>query len=403
MSIPALILTSQLAREPLPVTGERQVVYVLLEVRAIESATPSHINLGFILDRSSSMRGPRLQALKSAILRVIDQLDEQDYLTVITFDDMVEPVISAQPVTDREALKQTIQLIQEGGGTAMSLGLSLGLAIMRPHCGQEHLSRMILVTDGVTQDVRHCLDLAQEAGSMGIPIAPLGVGAEWDDAFLARIATSSGGPPPAYIRRPAELTPAFEQQVRELRAIALREVEITAHFVTGVTPRQVTRLVPYTLPIDDTIQDNEVNLTIGDIEGQRPHALLFELSIEPKRAGTFRIAQVEARYTGPDGEQISTRGDVVVTFSGSAAKPPRVHPVVVHYVERANAARIVLHALAEGKPTAAAFSPALMALFDNESRDALEHIRAGLPLTPEAHKAVLARIRGLARTRRPSA
>lgn len=398
MSLPALAITAQLAREPMPVTGERQIAYVLLDVQTPAPEQPNPVNLGLVLDRSGSMRGPRLQYLKAAIIQLIDQLGPEDVLSVVTFDDMVDQVIAAQLVEAPAELKAKVDLITDGGGTAMSLGLSLGLAELRTFASTERVNQMILVTDGVTHgDEDRCLDLADEAHALHIPIVPLGMGAEWDDAFLDRLAARSGGPPSDYIRTPAEIGINFARHLRALRSVGARGAALTARFVAGVVPRKVTRVSPALVPIDESIDGMEVACFLGDITHDHPQRTLIELLIEPKRGGTFRIAQVEGTHQGADGTPAVVRADVVVTFSGSASKPPQVRPSVVQYVERANAARVVLRAIDAVGAGPVSIAAPIAALFDGESREALEYLRAGMALSPEGRKALLARVRDLGR------
>lgn len=406
MSLPILSITSQLAREPLPVTGEQQVAFLLVEARASEAlaaAPPLPLNLALVLDRSNSMRGPRLQYMKVALGELIDHLGAEDVLSIVTFDDMVDLLVPAGPVMDRERLHAKVDLIEQGGGTAMALGLSLGLAELRHHADAQHLSRMIVLTDGVSsEDAAQCLQLAQEAGSQGIAIMPIGFGAEWDDAQLEGIAAASAGEPPDYVRVPADIATCFARQLQAARAVKVPGLALDIRFVAGVTPRRVTRVTPFLRVLDATIDERTVTVALGDLEVDAPQALLIELLIEPKRGGTFRIAQIESSsHTAP--AEAMVRADVVVTFSGSASKRPQMRPVVLHYVERVNAARIVLRALEDPATEPAAIASSVLRLFDAEGREQLECLRSGLPLSPEGRKILLAKVRGLTRLRRKPA
>ena len=42
-----------------------------------------------------------------------------------------------------------------------------------------------------------------------------------------------------------------------------------------------------------TLSDREATLNLGDVERATPQAVLFELLVEPKPVGTFRMAQAE--------------------------------------------------------------------------------------------------------------
>jgi Ca-activated chloride channel family protein len=396
MSLPLITLTSQLAREPLPVTGAQQVAFLLVEARASEAlaAAPRRpLNLALVLDRSGSMRGPRLQHMKAALKRLIGYLTPDDVLAIVTYDDTVSLITPARPADDPEGLLADVELIEHGGGTAMALGLSLGLAELRKYAGPDRLSRLIVLSDGATADPDQCLALAEEAGAAGISIMPIGYGAEWDDALLERIGVLSGGAPPEYVRVPADIDASFIRQLSAARAVVAPGLTLDIRFVTGVTPRRVTRVAPFLRPADAGIQERAVTVRLGDLAHDAPQALLIELLIAPRRGGTFRIAQIETSSAGDDA--LLQRADVVVTFSASASRRPQMRPVVVHYVERANAARIVLRALEDDGGEAVTIAPAVAQLFDADGRAQIEVLRAGRPLSPEGRKVLLAKVRDL--------
>jgi Ca-activated chloride channel family protein len=401
MSLPLLTISSQLAREPLPVTGAQQIAFALVDVRggAALGALPRRpLNVALVLDRSGSMRGPRLQQMKAAVKQFIQHLTPEDILAIVAYDDMVQLVAPAGPVADPAATAELVELVEEGGGTAMGLGLSLGLAEVRRHATPERLNRILLLTDGTTDDGPQCLTLADEAGAEGISIAPIGFGAEWDDALLEGIGTRSGGPPPDYVRAPGDIGAAFLRHLQAARAVVAPGLRLDIRCVAGVTPRRVTRVLPFLRTQDDSITERNVTMRLGDLAADTPQTFVLELLVEPKRAGTFRIAQIESSSAGGEAHSIA-RGDIVVAFSPSVAAPPIVQPIVVFYVERSNAARIVLRAL-DDPTTASAIAPAVAQLFDPAGREQLDLLRAGHPLSPEGRKILLANIRHLTSARR---
>src|SRR5687767_327023 len=76
------------SKRVLPMLGEPQVLYVLVNIKANPELAGQEnfhapLNLSLVLDRSSSMRGARLDRVKVAAHQIIDQLGENDYLSVI--------------------------------------------------------------------------------------------------------------------------------------------------------------------------------------------------------------------------------------------------------------------------------------------------------------------------------
>jgi|GEM_PF-2886849 len=398
-------ISYQLAREPLPVTGEAQVAYLLLEVHSPEGKQPVRrpLNLSVVVDKSGSMRGPRMHYLKEGIGQIIDAMQPDDILSVVSYDDMVTLVIPAQPVTDKVLLKDAIALLDSGGGTMMSLGMSLGLAELHQFAGPDHVSRMLLLTDGLTRDDEsQCLLLAEEAARQGVAIDTFGCGAEWDAAFLEMISIGTGGNYPIYIHSPIDIGSDFLKQVEATRASLASGVALDIKFAAGIVPRRATRVSPFIRSVDNTINENErtISLLLGDVEHDIPQTILIELMVEPKRGGTFRIAQVEARYQGMAEDDQPVRAEVVVAFSGSAAKRPKIRPLVLHYIERTTAARIIIRTLADPGGERPPLSPSVIRLFDASGRDLLEHIWAGKLLSPEEYKTLVTKVAELTQVRR---
>src|SRR5579872_3347192 len=182
-------LICQVGRERMQVTGGSQVAYVLVEARPSDGTAGGGggaqarmpLNFALVLDHSGSMKGAKLRAVKDAVKLVVNSMMPSDYVSVVVFDDNVRVVVPAQPASDKAGITTLIEGIRDGGGTAMSLGMSVGLTELRKHASPATVNRMILLTDGVTYgDADRCRRIADDAGASGIGIYPLGIGADWD-------------------------------------------------------------------------------------------------------------------------------------------------------------------------------------------------------------------------------
>ena len=87
------------------------------------TATRQAATLQVVLDRSGSMAGDRLEGAKKALIALVDRLDPTDNLGVVAFDDAVQVVVPAGPLTDKAAVKRAIAAIDAGGSTDLSVGL----------------------------------------------------------------------------------------------------------------------------------------------------------------------------------------------------------------------------------------------------------------------------------------
>ncbi|NJL34489.1 MAG: VWA domain-containing protein, partial [Chloroflexaceae bacterium] len=90
-------LRAALARPYLPATSTAQVAYVLLELQPTASMAQVRmpVNVSFVLDRSGSMKGDKIERVRRATSTAIDMLDSQDTLSVVIFDHRTKVLIPA--------------------------------------------------------------------------------------------------------------------------------------------------------------------------------------------------------------------------------------------------------------------------------------------------------------------
>jgi Ca-activated chloride channel family protein len=390
-------LAHQLGKDFMPVTGGSQVAYALIEAKPTELMAQVRMPLNFalVIDHSGSMKGAKLRNVKEAVKMVIDRLEPSDYISVVIFDDTAQVIIPSMPANDRPGMKAAIDRIMDAGGTTMSLGMIQGLGELRRWNIPNAVSRMILLTDGVTYgDTDRCRQLARDAAAAGIAIYPLGIGADWDENLLDDIGQLSGGMPAEFIRTPADAMSIFEQQVQSAVAVAVRNAVLTLRLPAGVSPRKAVKVLPIIRDIDQSaLSDRQVVIPLGDLEKDTPQSVLVELMIDPRPAGLFRIAQAELTYDVPIanlvGERI--RDDIKVTFTTDPNEAAQVNPLVMNFAEKANANRLVTRVLDEYKRTGKAtirLAPNVTRVLDQETQAALEQISQGQQISQEQVKSI---------------
>src|SRR2546430_5062632 len=245
-------LTHQLGKEYILVTGGSQVAYVLLEAKptAMMAEVRMPLNFALVIDHSGSMKGAKLRNVREAVKMVIDRLAPTDYISVVIFDDTSQVIIPSMPAADPVGMKAAIDRIQDAGGTTMSLGMIQGLGELRRWNIPNAVSRMILLTDGVTYgDTDRCRQLARDAAAAGIAIYPLGIGADWDENLLDDVGQLSGGMPAEFIRNPADAMAIFQQQLQSAVAVAVRNATLTLRLPAGVSPRKAAKVLPIISPL----------------------------------------------------------------------------------------------------------------------------------------------------------
>src|SRR5215510_12149291 len=68
----------------------------------------------FVIDRSGSMQGQKLETAKEAVLAAIDALGPNDVASLVVFDSEAQIVFRDQPKTKRAALKKHVPALTSG-------------------------------------------------------------------------------------------------------------------------------------------------------------------------------------------------------------------------------------------------------------------------------------------------
>jgi Ca-activated chloride channel family protein len=392
-----VILTHQVGKDYMPVTGGSQLAYVLVEMKPTELMAQVRMPLNFalVLDHSGSMKGAKLKNVKEAVKMVIDRLEPTDYVSVVIFDDTSQVIIPSMPCNDKPGMKAAIDQIRDAGGTTMSLGMIQGLNELRRWNIPNAINRMILLTDGVTYgDSDRCRQLARDAAAAGISIYPLGIGSDWDEDLLDNVGHLSGGMPAEFIRNPTDALSLFQEQIQSAVDVAIRNATLILRLPAGVTPKKAVKVLPIIADLGpNVLSDRQIVIPLGDLEKDKPQSVLCELMIDPRQAGLFRIAQSELNYdvpiTGMVGE--SAREDVKVTFTNDANQAAPVNAIVMNFAEKANAHRLVTKVLDEYKRTGKAttrLAPNVTRVLDEETQNALEQINQGAQISQEQVKSI---------------
>lgn len=294
-----LVLRVTPSHEFLPCIGEPQILYLLVEILASDETKSLRlpVNLCLVLDRSTSMKGGRLQQVKEAARYIVDQLQPEDVFSLVAFDDRADLVLAGRPGVDQNAARSAINHIQAGGGTEILQGLKLGWQQVRHWQGAGNLSHLILLTDGQTYgDEEGCLEVARQAGREHISLTLMGIGADWNDRLLdqmADLAESPGGA--VYIDTPDKIVKVFHERVHNLSNLYAQDVTLSLHVNAGASLKDAFRVSP---PIAHLcFQDERAKL--GALEKGRPQAFILELLVHSATPGEHRLAQIDVEAIIP--------------------------------------------------------------------------------------------------------
>lgn len=289
------LLTS---RDRIKVSDAEQMVYLLLNILPpAQEAQVQPLNLSLVLDKSTSMQGSRLSHVKTAIELIVNKLAPADILSIVSFSDRAEVVVSSGNVGNPTAVVGKLRGVQASGGTEIFHGLQAGLQELRKVDLNSYTNYLILLTDGHTYgDAEQCLDLARRMAEQNIGISAFGLGTEWNDQFLDALVAPSGGNS-NFVEQPQEIVQHLQKRIQGLGTIYAQNLSLKAELHRQVSINYGLKMEPFAQPVDV----DEAHLHLGNLEGRSPVSVLLELKIAPSPVETRITLNIEllADIPGP--------------------------------------------------------------------------------------------------------
>lgn len=273
---------------------EPQLAYALMRISSSKQATnasaPS-LNTCLVIDRSTSMQGERMDKVKDTAIQLIRNLKSSDALSIVAFSDYAEVLLPAKKHIDKNVAETRIRMLQANGGTEIFRGLEAGLTEVRRNLRASSINHIILLTDGRTYgDEQACLELADHAADLGIGISGLGLGSQWNDAFLDDLATRTGGSS-FYISKDADIGRFLKEKFQNLNQVYAERVVYHAKIRPEVTLNYALRIKP-----ESSILGTQPPLRLGSLPKNSKLEILLEFMVERVPAGVDEIVLAEGRY-----------------------------------------------------------------------------------------------------------
>lgn len=216
------------------------------EVKAAD-AKPQPKTVIFVLDRSGSMAGKKIEQARNALVGVLNNLRNDDLFNIIVYDDRVEsfkPELLRYTSETRAEAERYVQNIREGGSTNIDGALKKGLGMLT---SDDRPNYVLFLTDG--------LPTAGETGEMGIfrnakeankvraRLFAFGVGFDVNARLLDRLSGGNGGVS-EYVKPDENLEKSLGRFSSKLTspALASLRVEMVGTDLNRTYPRDIPDL-----------------------------------------------------------------------------------------------------------------------------------------------------------------
>lgn len=164
-----------------------------------------------IIDKSSSMEGPKMDLAKAAATGTVSNLRPMDQVGVLVFDNSFNWVVPIRKADERNLINGRIAGIFANGGTQIAPALTEAYQRVLPV--EAPYRHILLLTDGISEE-GNSYELARTALSRRVSISTIGLGADVHKEYLQKIADLAGGKA-YFLREPSGLEQIVLRDVME--------------------------------------------------------------------------------------------------------------------------------------------------------------------------------------------
>ena len=215
--------------------GHEAIRHLLVTVTAPGRTTASSrmpVHVSVVLDRSGSMGGRKIDLAKKATSHALQLLGDRDRFAVTVYDDEVDALVDLTPATPqaKQLAESRLRGVDARRNTDLSGGWQRGAASLADAPGSADIVRkVLLLTDGLANQGETNPDAlaarATELRASGILTTTFGLGADFDENLLSRMAAAGGGHF-YYIEQAAQIADVFASELGETLEVVARDVRL---------------------------------------------------------------------------------------------------------------------------------------------------------------------------------
>ncbi|MFE2827047.1 von Willebrand factor type A domain-containing protein [Streptomyces sp. NPDC059271] len=279
------------------------LVRVGLATRAAETESQRPpAALTFVIDISGSMSEPgRLDLARASLDVMTDRLRDDDSVALVTFSDEAETVLPMTRLGDhRDRVHKAIDRLEPTDSTNLGAGVRTGYATAVDGLRKGATNRVVLVSDALANtgdtDADSILERISSARrEYGITLFGVGVGSEYGDALMERLADKGDGHT-TYVSSRDDAYTVFCDRLPQNIDLTARDAKAQVAF----DPETVEqfRLIGYDnrKVADDDFRDDRVDG--GEVGPGHTVTALYAVRTRPGASG--RLATATVRWLDPD-------------------------------------------------------------------------------------------------------
>ncbi|MBI2339727.1 MAG: VWA domain-containing protein [Deltaproteobacteria bacterium] len=271
--------------------------YILVTTKTAknESAKKLPLNITIVIDRSGSMAdNGKLNFAKQAAKEFINKLGNEDRVSLVEYDEQI--TVLAEPTlvgTDRGVLLKKIDLLEPRGSTDLAGGMVEGGKQAERFFDENRINRVLLLSDGLANtgvvQIPAVANLAEGLSRKGIQVTTFGLGSDFDEEMMTRIADSAGGNY-YFIESGPQIAGIFEKERHALSTVVGKKAKLV------VEPEREIEFMD-AFGYQTKKSGNKIVVDIPDLFSGQNRKILLRFKPKIKEARELVAATVTLEYT----------------------------------------------------------------------------------------------------------
>ncbi|HEU4633952.1 MAG TPA: VWA domain-containing protein [Flavisolibacter sp.] len=245
------------------------------------------LNLSIVIDRSGSMKGEKMEFARKAAKDILDKLKEEDYVSIVVYDDRVDVIQPSVQAKNKEAIKTKIDEIVPRGSTNLWGGAEIGYNQVVSRYKPRFINRVLLISDGlVNQGLTSAraikLNVQRYKDDHGITLSAFGVGLDFNEVLMTEMAEAGAGNY-YFIEAPEKMAAMFDKELNGLLHVAAQNAEWAIKLPDGIQAERA-------YPLKYEAVENVVTVKFRDLFSGETKGVLLKFRMEDSVRSPLKFA-----------------------------------------------------------------------------------------------------------------
>jgi Ca-activated chloride channel family protein len=320
---------------------EQDIAVTITMPRSLDEKTDRPpLSLAIVIDRSGSMEGAPLANAKAAAQKLVDSLDDNDAFSIVSYSSEVQTVVPMTRATSsaKASARAAVDAIYDEGNTCISCGITQASAELA-RSSTNGVRRIVLISDGQANaglvDRNELADLATETAARGVSISTVGVGLDFDELTMARLADVGHGHY-YFVEDTAQLDAMFASELASMTATIATDVrlDVSGAYITDVYGYSYTR------------GREDVVIPLADMRAGETRKVVLHVVLPENAPRSFEVAKfhLDWRDVSTDQSRDATTNTIATLTNDARDVAATIDRGAVSAIETARTARVLENA-----------------------------------------------------------